>query len=389
MRCSAISPQRVSRLRLETAMFSSIDHSAKMPSTRAVAGDERDLAVDGHSPAPRWVPANTERRTCRCPLPSSPASPTISPRPTSRLTPRSSPRAGRAAAPAPSLARACRRARQRGVHVPAAQELDQFGVRRSRWSLPVQATRPLRITMMRSATLEGLAQAVGDEDERDAFAAPLPHVGAQLLGLARAERGRRLVENQQLRRRMARRPGDLHHLLLGQRQRADLGARVDRVAREHSSSAALANSHRARLPADAANDVRQLDRKILEHPQIRAERQLLVDEAQPELHRRPRRMVRPEAPPRSSISPPSAAIRPPTIFIKVLLPAPLPPIRPTISAASTAKSTCCTALRGAERLVDAVITRRRDGLPPSGARSRVRRRTSSDRCSPCSADHVS
>jgi hypothetical protein len=34
----------------------------------------------------------------------------------------------------------------------------------------------------------------------------------------------------------------------------------------------------------------------------------------------------------------------------VLLPAPLPPIRPTISAAWTAKSTCCTALVVAERL---------------------------------------
>jgi hypothetical protein len=126
---------------------------------------------------------------------------------------------------------------------------------------------------------------------------PLPHVGAQLLGLARAERGRRLVENQQLRRRMARRPGDLHHLLLGQRQGLDLGARIDRAAREHLIERGPGERAAARLPAHPANDVRQLDRKILEYAQVRAERELLMDEAQPELHRRPRRVVGRETPP--------------------------------------------------------------------------------------------
>ena len=74
--------------------------------------------------------------------------------------------------------------------------------------------------------------------------------------------------------------------------------------------------------------VGQLDREVLEDAQVRAERQLLMHEAQAESPSPPPgEWSAPSARPRSSISPASAAISPPTIFISVLLPAPLPPMQ--------------------------------------------------------------
>ena len=160
------------------------------------------------------------------------------------------------------------------------------------------------------------------------FAAPPLDVGAQLLGLARAERGGRLVEDQEPGRRMARRPRDLDHLLLRQRQarrpwRADRCGCPERPPR--------APRGRARSPAclqrTPVDQVGQLDREVLEDAKVRAERQLLMNEPQPRAHRRARRVAGRDDSRRGAASRrASAATRPPTIFISVLLPAPLPPI---------------------------------------------------------------
>ena len=75
-----------------------------------------------------------------------------------------------------------RRARGSSARLPAAQELHEVGV-----ADPAGRPRPgdPAVAHDRDAVghVEGFAEAVGDEDERDAFAAPSPHVGAKLLGL--------------------------------------------------------------------------------------------------------------------------------------------------------------------------------------------------------------
>ena len=150
--CSAISPQRASRPKLEAAMFSSIDHKGKMPSTVRSPETNATLPPTVTSPAPRWLPANTERRTWRWPLPSSPASPTISPRPSARLTPRRlpSPRSRRRTSGSRAAAVSDARAAALAASRPPRSSM------RSPWPMPlvapVQATRPLRMTVMRSAS---------------------------------------------------------------------------------------------------------------------------------------------------------------------------------------------------------------------------------------------
>ncbi len=111
-----------------------------------------------------------------------------------------------------------------------------------------------------------------------------------------------------------------------------------------SCSAVLSVIDCLALPAHAADEVRLLDRKVFEDAKVLTERQFLMDKAKPERHGRPGRVIEsPSSFPRSSMRPSSGLTSPPTIFISVLLPAPLPPISATTSEPRTSRSMSCTA----------------------------------------------
>ena len=105
--------------------------------------------------------------------------------------------------------------------------------------------------------------------------AQLPHQREQPVGFARRERGGRLVQDQDLRVRVQR-AGDLHQLLLGDRQAADQGVRGERRA-EPLQHRAAAVAHGAAVDAAAAMRLgAEID--VLRHRQVRRECQLLVDD---------------------------------------------------------------------------------------------------------------
>ena len=93
----------------------------------------------------------------------------------------------------------------------------------------VPTRTPSRRAVTRSAILRQLLQPVRDVDDPHAVRLQLADDPEQPLDLLVAERGRRLVHDQDP-RVGPERPRDLDELLLGHRQPADLGLRVDRRA---------------------------------------------------------------------------------------------------------------------------------------------------------------
>jgi len=127
------------------------------------------------------------------------------------------------------------------------------------------------------ADLEHLLEVMGHVHDRVALVAELMDAGEQRLGLALGQRRRRLVEDQDL-RRCAEDLGDLDELLGGERQRRDLGARVQPVQPDPLE-------HRLRLTVQLARagdpaPRRQLaHQQVLLHRQVGQEAELLVDDA--------------------------------------------------------------------------------------------------------------
>ena len=76
--------------------------------------------------------------------------------------------------------------------------------------------------------LERLFEVVGDVDDRDAVGGEVAHDAEEHLDLGRAERGGRLVHDQDA-GVLGERAGDLDDLLLAEAQVADLRARVQRL----------------------------------------------------------------------------------------------------------------------------------------------------------------
>ena len=128
-----------------------------------------------------------------------------------------------------------------------------------------------------------LAHAVADVDDGQPVVAQLSDQREQFLGLARRERGGRLVHHQDARAGMqgAR---DLDQLPLGHRQRTNEGARRkgDAKPRQDRSRGLV---HRP--PVDKAV-ARQLgaEKDILRHREVRRQRQLLIDDGDAQLPRR-------------------------------------------------------------------------------------------------------
>ena len=146
---------------------------------------------------------------------------------------------------------------------------------------------PSRKTVTRSQLLEDLHHAVRDVDDRDAARGELAHDPEQHLRLALGQRGGRLVEDQDAaieRQRL----GDLDQLLAGDRERPDQdapgrsGSAAPAPRGRAASSAAIVHE-----PFPAGVDLRHED--VLGHRDVRAERDLLVDEADAEFLRAGRR----------------------------------------------------------------------------------------------------
>ena len=93
----------------------------------------------------------------------------------------------------------------------------------------VPTRTPSRRAVTRSAILRQLFQPVRDVDDPHALPLQLADDPEQLLDLLVAERGGGLVHDEDA-RVGPERPGDLDELLLGHRQPADVGLRVDRRA---------------------------------------------------------------------------------------------------------------------------------------------------------------
>src|SRR3954454_15822270 len=127
------------------------------------------------------------------------------------------------------------------------------------------------------ADLEHLLEVVGHVHHGVPLVAELMDAGEQRLRLGFRQRRRRLVEDEHPRRR-AEHLGDLDELLRGERQRRDLGARVEPVEPD-------AIEHRLRLPAQLGRAGDAAARRELPHEQVLADRQvrqeaeLLVDDA--------------------------------------------------------------------------------------------------------------
>ncbi len=128
--------------------------------------------------------------------------------------------------------------------------------------------------------VDDLEQFVADEDEGDAGGGLRVDEGAQLLAALGAERGSRLVEDDEPRVRRGRGAGYLHHLPLGDRQQIDLAVDLDRIAgkdRIQRGAGALAID-----PAPARTGARgggRFKKEILRHRQIAAQRQFLMHHA--------------------------------------------------------------------------------------------------------------
>ena len=174
---------------------------------------------------------------------------------------------------------------------------------------------------------------------------------------------------------MARGPRDLDHLLLGQATarrpwRADrCRCRETRLrapslrGRSPASSSANRGSHQA---ARSRSSRRREGSGKATIPGARTAAREPLPRAENDRRRQCRRAAR---------SRHIGATSPPTIFISVLLPAPLPPISATISEARTSRSMSCTARVVPKDFWMPLIARRRDGLPPSGEGSRARLRS--------------
>ena len=169
----------------------------------------------------------------RCPLPSTPAIPTISPAWTTRSMPR------RAGTPRSSAASTSRSA-SRGSRCPAER------VATTLFEVAADHQPPERPSIGRAGRhgrdqpsaaqhrdaigeAQHLVELVADEDDRAAIGREAAQHGQKLVHLLRGQHGRRLVEDQDLGAAIERFQ-DLDALLLADRQAVDTCVRIDREA---------------------------------------------------------------------------------------------------------------------------------------------------------------
>ena len=136
------------------------------------------------------------------------------------------------------------------------------------------------------AVVEDLHHAVRDVDDRNAARGEVAHDPEQHLCLGLGQCRGRLVEDEDAaieRQRL----GNLDELLARDRERPDQHGRVDRAERRQRRAGALVQRLVVHEPFPARVDLGHED--VLRHRHVRAERDLLVDEADPEFLRAGRR----------------------------------------------------------------------------------------------------
>ena len=144
----------------------------------------------------------------------------------------------------------------------------------------------------------------------------------EMFGLVLGQAAGRLVEDDHA-RAAADRGGDLHHLLLGDRQLTDQAPHVDgRLDRGQQRAGALL--HLARETNDPAPG-QIAEAEVLGDRQVLAERQLLVDDADSRRAARRADLRSCTTRPSTAISPASGCSMPASSLPSVLLPAPFSP----------------------------------------------------------------
>ena len=222
------------------------------------------------------------------PWPASPARPMISPAWATSSAP-SFWRAGRAR----TAQRRCLAARRRRLAPRPSGALPPPPIaatslsRSKALAASAATTLPSRITTMRSALLEDLAQQMRDQDAAVAAGDEAAHEGQQLAGRVRVERRCRLVEDDQIERVLGHREGARHldHLAPADRQVADNVRRPRCRGRERSRRAWRRS---ARPPCGASRSraaTGWLMRVFSATRQVGAERQFLEHAADAELLR--------------------------------------------------------------------------------------------------------
>ena len=176
---------------------------------------------------------------------------------------------------------------ERGCDLLAQRELDELLHRRlSARHLADDAAVPQHRRPV--ADTQDLAIAMADEDDRDALVAQTFDDAEEPVDVGLPERRRRLVEDQDPRLPKRQHLGDLDELALGERDLPDLLRRVDR---RHSEAAERARGVLRDRPLVDRERARRLgaERDVVCDRQVRQQAQLLVDDADPELVRPPRR----------------------------------------------------------------------------------------------------
>ena len=252
------------------------EHALALP----VAADVGGRARDPLAAARRWAARKRRWRRSRWPWPSSPASPTTSPACARRVMPPAAPapRPGRAGPPpaAPCGGRHARRLLGHHAH-HADEPLVREVARRAAADHPSVAHHRDAV-----GVLQYLAEAVGDEDAADPALGGAPHVGQELLGRGGAQRGGRLVQDDEPHGRAADRVGarDLDHLALADRQLARRPVGVDAVAGEDVVE------HRADQPARPPAPARP-PQAAVHHPRFSNTRRLAQSESSWKTQRMP------------------------------------------------------------------------------------------------------
>ncbi len=128
--------------------------------------------------------------------------------------------------------------------------------------------------------LEDLVELVADEDDGEPLGRPFGDVGVEGPGLRRAERGGGLVEDEQAQARVVGGAGDLEHLAAGDVEGADSGVRIDAGAGKDAGEAVADGRAVGTEPERAgARGFRGFEEEVLGRGEVRAQRELLVDDA--------------------------------------------------------------------------------------------------------------
>ena len=282
-------PNRETARRVASVVLAGRRHVEDDAVAAAVFGDVGDSQggrarrrIDRHgrprsrtSPVSAGVRPNKTRASSVRPAPTSPASPRISP---ARTLKRDVAHARRPAPQIPyledHLARLDECLGKDRRQLAADHHADQVAARHL-----VHAPGPDQHAVAQGrhaiGDLRQLFEAVGNVDDADAVRLQVADDPEEPVDLLVAQRGRRLVHDQDA-GFGPQGPRDLDQLLLGHRQRADLGFRVDRRADFFEQVSRLSAPPAPADPAPASARL-EPDRDVLGDRQVRKERRLLVN----------------------------------------------------------------------------------------------------------------